>query len=47
MLTGTINDIVKNNLLVPELVGDDEMFPNMKIYVQETYRDFTKKLEEF
>lgn len=42
-----LNDVVNSNLIVPDLVGDDFMYPNMQIYVQETYRDFTKKLEEF
>lgn len=42
-----LNDVVNTNLIVPDIVGDDYMYPNMAIYVQETYRDFTKKLEEF
>ncbi len=42
-----LNDIVSANLIVPDLVGDDFTYPNMQVYVQETYKEFTTKLEAF
>lgn len=42
--TKQLNDIVSSNLIVPELVGDDFIYPNMAIYVQETYKEWTAKL---